>query len=133
MYASLDISHCSCVQLASKDIFKTQRGTGNGLICRLLGHVLVNLYNSTRSTMLDRDILHSMDSMDMKHFVKSFDPVHSAHWEVYPLYSLILTNTHAQSLLYTHICSPQSHPHFIPISGPERSQRGGPYCGGANF
>lgn len=96
------ISHCSCVQLASKDIFKTQRGTGNGLICRLLGNAVVNLYNSTRSIKLDRDILHSIDCMDMKHFVKRYDPVQSAHWEASPSSSLFLSNAHAQSLTHTH-------------------------------
>ena len=108
MYVTRNILSCSCVQLASKDIFKTQRGTGNGLICRLLGHAVVNLYNSTRSTKLDRDILHSMDCMDMKHFVKSYDPVQSAHWEESPLlhYSFL---THTPNHSHTHTFLHHNH------------------------
>jgi hypothetical protein len=133
MYFTRNILSCSCMQLASKDIFKTQRGTGNGLICRLLGHAVVNLYNSTRSTKLDRDILHSMDCMDMKHFVKSYDPVQSAHWEASLSSPLFFSNAHSQSPAHAYISSLQSRPHYKPTSGPERPQRGGPYSRRANL
>ena len=107
MYVTHNILHCSCMQLASKDIFKMQHRTGNGLICQLLGHALINLYNSMCSTKLDRDILHSMDCMDMKHFVKSYDPVQSANWEESPLlhYSFLHTRpiTHTHTHFFTTI------------------------------